>query len=56
LGFVMLHVKHTWSPILTIVNSWTEQSMLISLSEQVGLLTSMQSPYKMKETSSSRSK
>jgi hypothetical protein len=31
LGFVMLHVKHTWSPVLAIVSSWIEQSMLISL-------------------------
>jgi hypothetical protein len=49
LGFVMLHIKHTWSSILTIVSSWMEQGMLISLSEQAGLLTSMSSMYKMKE-------
>jgi hypothetical protein len=42
--------------ILAIVSSWMEWSMLISLSEEVGLLTSMSSLYKMKETSSSRSK
>jgi hypothetical protein len=56
LGFVMMHVKHTWSSVLAIVRSWMEQSMLISLSEQVGLLTSMSSLYMMKGTSSSRSK
>jgi beta-lactamase class D len=56
LGFMMLHVKHTWSSILAIVSSWMEQSMLISLSEQVGLLTSMLSLYMMKGTSSSGSK
>jgi hypothetical protein len=56
LGFVMLHIKHTWSPILAIVSFWMERSMLISLSEQVGLLTSMSSLYKMKGTSNSRSK
>jgi hypothetical protein len=38
------------------VSSWMERSMLISLSEQVGLLTSMSSLYEMKGTSSSRSK
>jgi hypothetical protein len=52
LGFVMLHIKHTWSSILAIVSSWMEQSMLISLSEQAGPLTSMSSLYKMKGTSS----
>jgi beta-lactamase class D len=56
LGFMMLHVKHTWSSVLTIVSSWMEQSMLISLSEQADLLKSMSSLYKMKGTSSSRSK
>jgi hypothetical protein len=56
LGFMMLHVKHTWSSVLAIVSSWMEQSMLISLSEQAGLLTSLSSLYMMKGTSSSRSK
>jgi beta-lactamase class D len=56
LGFVMLRIKHTRSSVLAIVNSWMEWSMLISLSEQVGLLTSMSTVYKMKGTSSSRSK
>jgi hypothetical protein len=56
LEFVMLHVKHTWSSILAIVSSWMELSMPISLNEQVGLLTSMSSLYKMKGTSNSRSK
>jgi hypothetical protein len=56
LGFMMLHVKHTRSSVLTIVSSWMEQSMPISLNEQVGLLTSMPSLYKMKGTSNSRSK
>jgi hypothetical protein len=56
LGFVMLHIKHTWLSVLAIVSSWMEWSMLISLSEQVGLLTSMSSMYKMKGTSSLRSK
>jgi hypothetical protein len=56
LGFVMLYVKHTWSSVLAIVSSWMEQSMLISFNEQVGLLISMLSLYKMKGTSSSRSK
>jgi hypothetical protein len=49
LGFVMLHVKHTWSSVLTIISSWMEQSMPISLNEQVGLLTSMLRLYKMRE-------
>jgi hypothetical protein len=56
LGFMMLHVKHIWSSVLAIVNSWMEQSMFIFISEQAGLLTSMSSMYKMKGTSSSRSK
>jgi hypothetical protein len=55
-GICDAHVKHTWSFVLTIVSSWMEQSMLISLSEQVGLRTSMSSLYKRKGTSSSRSK
>jgi hypothetical protein len=56
LGFVMQHVKHTWSFVLAIVSSWMERSMLISLNEQVDLRTSMSSLYKRKGTSSSRSK
>jgi hypothetical protein len=54
LGFVMLHIKHIWSPVHVIVNSWMEWSMLISLNDQVDLRTSMWSPYKTKGTSSLR--
>jgi hypothetical protein len=36
LGFVTMHVKHTWSSILTIVSSWGERSIPIFLIEQVG--------------------
>jgi hypothetical protein len=46
LGFVMWHVKHIWSPVHVITNSWTEQSMLIPLNGQADLPTSMWSPYK----------
>jgi hypothetical protein len=56
LGFVMLHVKLICSLVLVIVSSWVEKSMIISLNEIVGLLTYMWNPYKMKGTSSSRSK
>jgi hypothetical protein len=46
LEFVMLHVKHTRSPVHTISSSWTEKSMLISLNAQAELPTSMLNLYK----------
>jgi hypothetical protein len=46
LEFVMLHVKHTRSPVHTISSSWMEKSMLISLNAQAELPTSMLNLYK----------
>jgi hypothetical protein len=48
LGFVILHVKHIWSPVCVITSYWMEWSMLIFLNGQVDLRTSTWNPYKTK--------